>query len=287
MLDKTKSGFAYFYVKKYPDMSRSGRRDLLILAGIICFFLSVYFYSDSVLAMHTDKHQPVVLISLGVACIVFTCYLMHRYLRERNQKLLKSLAASFGPACFLWALIAFNYNKVPLLIGYWRTTPTHTTIPLLDVTKRKYKGSFNGGRVKTVLERDTLFLDCSRTMYFALKGKSSVAADFGRSIDGRNWYISKVYIGDEAYSTARSAYWQDWRHRRTPLLLGLGILLAGGAVLFKLDEAGIIRLKKTRESQAQYEKPGTKQALLLFLLIFGLTFIGLLLWILYVVLTHR
>ncbi|WP_118973140.1 hypothetical protein [Taibaiella koreensis] len=268
-------------------MSRSSRRDLLIFTGIIFIFLSLYFYGNAVLEMYTDRHIPGVLIGLGIACYFYIFYLVRRYLRERNEKLLSSLGASLGPALLLWGLIAFNYNKIPMLAGYWRSVSTHATLPLLDVSKRKYKGSFNGGKVKTVLGPDTVTLDCSRTLYFALKDRQSVAADFGLSADGRNWFISKVYIDEEAYSKARGAYWQNWRERRYPLLIILGIVVIGAVVLFKLDEAGIIHLKRAGESRPASEKPSAKRIMILVLVFFALTFLGLLLYILFMVLSHR
>lgn len=268
-------------------MSRSSRRDLLIFAGIICFSIVLYFYSDAVLVMYTERNTGYLLIGLGIACYLYMVYLADRYLRENRRKLLTSMAASFGPAFLLWVLVGFNFIKIPLLIGYLQGTPAHTMLPLLDVSQRKYKGSFNGGRVKTVLERDTVMLDCSRTLYFALKDRTRVPADYGLSADGRNWFISKVYLDDRDYSAARSAYRRYWRHERLPLLLLLAVLLSGAAVLYKLDDAGMIRMRVTQESRTTYEKPGSKRALPLFLLVFGLTLTGLLLWILFITHSRR
>lgn len=268
-------------------MSRSSKRDLFILAGIVCFFLLVYVCSDAVFEMVTEEFPPAVMIGTAIACYGYIFYLVYRYLRSPGDKIRSLLLPSFGYTVLLWLLVTFNCMKVPMLLGYWSKPLTHATLPILKVYKRQHKGSFNGGRVRTVSGNDTLTLDCSRTLYFALRDRKDMLVDIGRSADNRNWFVSKVYLEPGAYEAARTAYWANWRERRFPLLMIVSIFIFGVLFLLLLDHLGVIPM---RTLMSRYSAPAgsafpkTGRIILLWL---SFTLLGLLLYLLFRIFLHH
>lgn len=268
-------------------MSRSSKRDLFILAGIVCFFLLVYVYSDTVFEMVTNKLSPAVMIGTGIACYGYIFYLVYRYMRSPKDKIGFLLLSSFGFSVLLWLPVTFNCTKVPMLLGYWSKPVTHATLPILNVYKRQYKGSFNGGKIRTVFGNDTLSLDCSRTLYFALKDRKDMLADIGRSADNRNWFVSKVYLPEDTYKAARSAYWANWRERRFPLLMIVSIFIFGVLLLLLLDHIGVLRIRTLMNQYPAPARPSFPKRGRIILLWLSLTLLGLLLYILFMAFSNR
>lgn len=273
------------------SMSGAFKRDIIIMITAVVLPLLLYFCAKDIFEMHTEYYAGSVMISIAVVVLLYLFRLAYKFFKDRTDRRTDTIFAMIGPAVILsgmyWALLAFNYIKVPMLLGYWQNPVHKTHLEILEVGQQKHKGNFEGGKITAVYEGKKHVFYSSRTLYFALKDRKSMDADVGVSLDRRNVFITKVYLDATVIAAAESAYWSDWWLRKRILFIIIGIFAAAVILVIALDRLGIVNIEAKMGKAVPPKKPGPKAILFRLLLFFMLTSLGLMLYLFFKVLTNK
>ena len=200
-------------------MNRS-RLHILIVLTVWVAPLIIHFYARKVLLLQTRHYDPAVMILIALAAFAYALYIVKRYLKERQEKTAAVLIPALVLAMLLWSSLALNYDKVLMLITNRQNQSIKAELTILNIEEDKTKGNLNGGKISAVIEGEAYTLYTNRVAYFALKDKERVSVDFGRTPDGRNLFITRLYLSAAEQAAAQSADDRYGWDRRNAFLMG-------------------------------------------------------------------